>query len=101
MLYNAVFGPSGTSSCARGGGCHTHIQSGFRCGTTKVSCYAGLVAAGLVTTGANASSSVIADPMQSPLCGNLGGNMPKVGACVTDAEIGEIRSWLASGAPDN
>jgi hypothetical protein len=59
------------------------------------------VSAGLVTPGAGASSSVLVSPTQSPLCGSLGGNMPKQGACVTSAQLAQIQAWLASGAPDN
>jgi hypothetical protein len=101
QLYNGIFGPSGTSSCVAGGGCHTVLQGGFKCGTSKSSCYNGIVGSGLVTTGAQAPSSVIADPAQSPLCGSLGGNMPKGGTCVTSTQIQQIKSWLADGAPNN
>jgi hypothetical protein len=97
-----VFGPAGTSTCA-GGGCHTSSQSGFACGTTAKSCYTGFVNYGMVVAGANASSqSTIVNPNLSPLCGSgLGGNMPKTGACLTAAQISEIKTWLACGAPDD
>jgi hypothetical protein len=101
QLYDGIFGPTGTSNCAEGGGCHTNNQSGFQCGTSKTTCYTGMVNAGLVTPGASASSSVLVTSGQSPLCGTLGGIMPKGGTCVTDAQITEIESWLATGAPDN
>jgi hypothetical protein len=60
-----------------------------------------MVNAGLVTPGSNASSSKLVNPSSSPLCGSLGGGMPKGGTCVTAAEITEIEAWLAAGAPDN
>jgi len=100
-LYSTVFGPSGTSNCSRNGGCHTNSQSGFKCGSTKASCYNGMVSSGLVNTGASASSSPLVDPSQSPLCGSLGGNMPKGGACVTASELSQIQSWLGAGAQNN
>jgi hypothetical protein len=101
-LYNTVFGPSGSSSCVSGGGCHTSTQSGFKCGTSKSTCYTGMINAGLVTAGASASSSALVSSSQSPLC-NVGsfGNMPKGGSCVTASQLAQIKSWLASGAPNN
>jgi hypothetical protein len=101
LLYNTVFGPNGTSNCSANGGCHTAIQNGFKCGTTKASCYDGMVSAGLVTPGSDASSSILVDPQDSPLCGSLGGTMPKTGQCVSDAQIDKIQAWLAAGAPNN
>ncbi|MBK8254189.1 MAG: hypothetical protein IPK82_16170 [Polyangiaceae bacterium] len=100
-LYNTVFGPNGTSNCAANGGCHTAIQNGFKCGTTKTACYDGMVAAGLILTGADAPNSRLVDPDTSPLCGTLGATMPNVGKCVTDAQIDKIKSWLNAGAPNN
>jgi hypothetical protein len=86
-----------------GGSCHTGNQSGFACGTTKTSCYNGLVSAGYITPGASASSSALVDPASSCLCGGSGlsGNMPKGYPCITAAEEQEIQAWLATGAPDN
>jgi hypothetical protein len=99
-LYNTVFGPSGTSHCT-GSNCHTNTQSGFKCGTSKATCYTGMINSGLVTAGAGASSSSLVDPSTSPLCGSLGGNMPKGGTCISASVLAEIQSWLASGAPNN
>ena len=97
-LYDTIFGPNGTAKCA---GCHGTNQSGFTCGATPTSCYSGMVEKGLVTPGASASSSPLVTPGPSPLCGTLGGNMPLMGTCVTDAQITEIQAWLATGAPDD
>ncbi len=99
-IYDTIFGPSGTSTCS-GSGCHTKSQSGFTCGSSATSCYTGMVNAGLVTAGSGASSSQLVDPSTSPLCGTLGGDMPKGHACVTAAQITEIKCWLSAGAPDN
>jgi hypothetical protein len=99
-IYNSVFGPSGTSTCA-GSGCHSSSQSGFTCGSSKTTCYNGFVNSGLITPGANAPSSALVDPNQSPLCGVLGGNMPIGHSCVTSAQITTIKSWLAAGAANN
>jgi hypothetical protein len=100
-LYGTIFGPTGTSSCVRNGSCHTNDQSGFACGTTKTSCYTGMINKGLITPGASASSSELVNPSSSPLCGSLGGAMPQGGTCVTSAQVSEIEAWLASGAPDD
>lgn len=99
-LYDTIFGPTGTSNCT-GTSCHATGQMGFTSGTTKASCYTGMVNKGLITPGANASSSELVTPGSSPLCGSLGGNMPLVGPCLTDAQLTEVKSWLATGAPDN
>jgi hypothetical protein len=53
-----------------------------------------------VTPGAGAASSWIAGA-GSPLCGSLGGNMPKGGNCITAAELAQLKSWLAAGAPND
>ncbi len=31
----------------------------------------------------------------------VGGNMPKSGTCITSAQLTEIQTWLACGAPDD
>jgi hypothetical protein len=101
-IYGHIFGPSGTSSCVAGGGCHTsQIKGGFKCGTSKASCYSGIVASGYVVTGSGASSSPLVQPGSSPLCGSLGGNMPQGGKCVSAADVAEIKSWLANGAQND
>jgi hypothetical protein len=100
-VYGTLFGPSGASSCVKNGGCHTGSQSGFKCGTSSSSCYNGFVSSGWVTPGASASSSPLADPSQSPLCGSLGGNMPKGGGCLSASGLTKLQSWLAAGAANN
>jgi hypothetical protein len=100
-LYGHVFGPGGSSSCVAGGGCHTTLRGGFKCGTSKDSCYNGIVNSGLVNLGGSASSSPLVSPSQSPLCGSLGGNMPQGGTCVSSANLNEIKSWLANGAQND
>ncbi len=101
QLYNGVFGPTGTSACT-GSSCHTNTKSGFKCGTSKTTCYNGFVSSGYITPGANASSSPLIDPAQSCLCGSLGGNMPAGSApCITNTQLTQLKSWLASGAPNN
>jgi hypothetical protein len=101
-LYNGVFGQSGTSTCNAVGGCHQSSKGGFTCGTTKTTCYNGFVSAGWITPGASASQSPLVDPSQSCLCGSLGGNMPRSpGHCPSSTDVQNLKSWLATGAPDN
>jgi hypothetical protein len=102
FLYTTMFSPTGTSPCAVNGGCHTFSKSGFKCGTDKTTCYNGLVSSGWITPGASASSSPFVDPAQSPLCGSLGGNMPRTyGHCPTATDVTNIKTWLGTGAPNN
>jgi hypothetical protein len=60
-----------------------------------------LIASGLVSPGADAASSWLVRPTQSPLCGPLKGNMPLNGTCVTVDQLAKIETWLAQGAQDN
>jgi hypothetical protein len=101
QVYTTIFGPQGTSTCAKNGGCHTGSQSGFKCGTTKDICYGGLVLSGMVTPGAGAASSALVTSVQSPLCGPLGGSMPKNGTCVTSAQLQQIKAWLSNGGQND
>jgi hypothetical protein len=101
QIYTTMFGPQGTSACSKNGGCHTNTQSGLKCGTSKSTCYTGFVNSGYVAPGANASSSALVNPVKSPLCGSLGGNMPKNGNCITAAQLAQIKSWLANGAQND
>lgn len=101
QIYATIFGPQGTSACSRNGGCHTVTKDGFKCGTTKDTCYAGFVSSGMVTPGAAASSSDLVTTVLSPLCGPLGGSMPKEGKCVTAAQIDLIKAWLANGGQND
>jgi hypothetical protein len=100
-VYDQLFGPNGTGHCSTGGGCHQSRKSGFACGSSSSSCYSGFVSAGWIDPGANASSSPIVDPSQSPLCGSLGGNMPPHSSCYASSEIQLLQQWLDSGAPEN
>jgi hypothetical protein len=101
-LYNGLFGQSGTATCNAVGGCHQGSKGGFTCGTTKTSCYNGFVSAGWINPGGSASQSPLVDPSQSCLCGSLGGNMPRSpGHCPSSTDVQNIKSWLATGAPDN
>jgi len=99
-IYNSMFGPSGTSTCA-GGSCHTNSRNGFQCSSNS-GCCESFVSDGYVTQGSGSTSSALTDPSQSCLCGvSSTGNMPKGHSCVTTAQIAEINAWLATGAACN
>lgn len=107
-LYNTIFGPNGTSNCALAGGCHTTGSMGFFiCGSSKATCYDGMVTYGLVIPGEDALESRLIDPMSSPLCDvSDKGRMPKDAKanglkCVSSSQIERIREWLEDGAPEN
>ena len=97
-LYGHWFGPGTPGHCGNSG-CHSTIRSGFECGSTRSSCFSGLVAAGLVST-SHPASSVLGDPNQSPLAW-FGGRMPKDHAVANPAGALAVTAWLNAGAPNN
>ena len=98
-IYNTYFG-SGTPGHCGNGGCHSSSRGGFTCGSSKTTCYNGLVSAGYVTDGD--MSSAIADPSQTPLGWyGSGGNMPAGGASSNAAAARDISAWVAAGAHNN
>jgi hypothetical protein len=100
-LYGSYFGIGAPADCSRNGGCHTNSKSGFKCGSSKSTCYSGIVSAGYVSPGAGASSSALADPSQSCLNGSLGGNMPTSGYSFNSSDVAKIQSWLGNGAQND
>jgi hypothetical protein len=99
QLYNTYLGP-GTPGHCNNAGCHASTpRGGFLCGTTKSSCYAGLVSAGLVTPGPNAASSPLGSD-QSPLAW-FGGGMPLDDPSPNDTAAAAVTAWLAAGALNN
>ncbi|MFS8071602.1 MAG: hypothetical protein ACMG6S_34975 [Byssovorax sp.] len=101
QIYGTIFGPQGTSSCSKNGVCHTVTKDGFKCGTTKDTCYAGFVSSGMVIPGAAAASSDLVTTVLSPLCGPLGGTMPMDGKCTTAAQVAQIKAWLSNGGQND
>ena len=96
QIYAQVFGPGTPGHCSGTGGCHTNLRGGFKCGTTKDECYAGLVAAGL----GNGASSPIADPARSPLVW-FGGSMPLDDPSPNPEAAALVQAWVAAGAKDD
>jgi len=103
QLYATYFGPGTLGHCSGTGGCHTNVRRGFKCGTSKSECYAGLVTAGLVTP-ATPSASPLGIPGQSPLSW-LGGGMPiddpAPDPVASDQAAAAVRAWIAAGAKND
>lgn len=98
-LYTEFFGPGTPGHCSGTGGCHTNIRGGFKCGTNKDTCYAGLVAAGLVNT-TNPSASPLASEAESPLVW-FGGGMPLDNPDPNPAAAAAVKAWIQAGAPND
>ena len=99
QIYAQYMGPGTPGHCSGTGGCHTNARAGFTCGSTKDDCYAGLVAAGLVTP-ANGASSPIGIAGSSPLVW-LGGAMPLDDDSPNAAGATAVQAWVAAGAQNN
>ena len=99
QIYAQYMGPGTPGHCSGTGGCHTNARAGFKCGTTKAECFAGLVQSGLVTP-ANGAQSPIAMDGQSPLVW-LGGGMPLDDNAPNPAGAAAVKAWVAAGAKNN
>ena len=100
-LFGALFDVGTPGHCATAG-CHAdpghHV---WLCGTTRETCYRGMVAAGLVSA-SDPVHSVIADPANSPLSWiNPNGPMPFDAAGPNPAARAMIVEWVAAGANDD
>lgn len=101
MVFQMLLAAGTPGHCATAG-CHAdpghHV---WLCGTTKESCYQGLVAAGLIDP-KDPTHSLLVDPANSPLSWiNPNGPMPfdSPGPNPTGRAI--IEAWVAAGAQDN
>lgn len=99
QLYNQYFGPATPGHCSGTGGCHTNLRGGFRCGTNKNECYAGLVAAGLIDTASPAQSKLVIDG-ESPLAW-FGGGMPIDNPAPNPAAAAAVKAWVTAGAQND
>jgi hypothetical protein len=99
-LYDKYFGPGTVGHCGNSG-CHKTTRSGFACGTTKTSCYSGMVRKGLVDP-ANPTRSILGDKNTTPLAWfGTGGPMPKDKAVKNSAAAKAVRAWVLAGAPSD
>lgn len=99
QLYTQFIGPGTPGHCSGTGGCHTQIKGGFKCGTNKDDCFAGLVAAGLVNA-ANPTQSPIVKENESPLAW-FGGGMPLDNPEPNPEGAAALKAWVAAGAQKN
>jgi len=103
-LYARYFAPGTPGHCAKSG-CHGDPDHNiWLCGTTKETCYAGMVSQGLITL-ANPTASPLGDPKSSPISWiNPNGPMP-FDQSSPPAPFPEgrdaIRAWVAAGAQNN
>ncbi len=118
-LYQSFFGPNGNGQCGdptRTGSngttsCHQDssgegaMASGFICGDTQASCYAGITSPQASFVGqpvvvpCNASASYLTEVLRQA----DGGIMPFYPETVvfSDADMARIRGWISAGAPNN
>lgn len=101
-LFAQYFAPGTPGHCATAG-CHADPgHNVWLCGTSKDTCYTGMVNVGLINT-AKPQASMIVDPTLSPLIwiDPAGGNMPLDAAGPNAAGRDAIRAWVAAGAQNN
>ncbi|MBX3233721.1 MAG: PQQ-binding-like beta-propeller repeat protein [Labilithrix sp.] len=95
-IYSKILGPGTPGHCSGTGGCHTQLKGGFKCGTNKDDCYAGLVAARLINPASPATSTLI-NENESPLAW-FGGGMPIDNPVPNDAAKEQLTAWVLAGA---
>ncbi len=100
-VYNAYVRVGTPGHCANSG-CHGRSSNGgFSCGTTKDSCYRGLVARGLIDP-ADPARSWLADPDTSPLGWiSPNGSMPFDAQGPNTAGRDIVLGWIYAGAKNN
>jgi len=101
-LFAQFFAPGTPGHCATAG-CHADPgHNVWLCGTSKDTCYPGMVKVGLIDP-AHPQQSMIADPTLSPLTwiDPAGGNMPFDAPGPYPAGRDAIRAWVAAGAQNN
>ena len=94
-----LIGPGTPGHCSGTGGCHTQLKGGFKCGTDKDTCFAGLVAKGLINT-SNPSASSLINEAESPLAW-FGGGMPIDNPSENPEAAAKIKAWVLDGAKNN
>ncbi|MGH7269939.1 MAG: hypothetical protein ACREJ3_05865 [Polyangiaceae bacterium] len=118
-LYTSFFGPSAPATCTANSSCHGALGdlgaqgSGYVCGATKDSCYAGMTASivqgfpPLIPDGGSNSPKTTVLYQALHVVGGSGGIMPLngpdggAGYEFTQADLTRIGAWLYQGAKDN
>jgi hypothetical protein len=101
-LYTKYFAVGTPGHCATSG---CHGEPGFNawlCGSSKASCYDGMVAQGLINK-TNPIASVIGDPKRSPIrwINVDGGSMPQDSLTPNNAGRDAIIAWVGACAQNN
>lgn len=100
QLYDALFAVGTPGHCAKSG-CHSPPIHVWTCGSTKDTCYQGMVKVGLISP-ADPSMSAIIDPQNSPLAWfNASGPMPFDNPAPNPTGAAAIQAWVAAGAQNN
>jgi hypothetical protein len=92
-IFRDFLGPGTPGHCTS---CHARSVGGFRCGTTKADCYAGLVAFGLISPQAPLQSLMIEDGA-SPVSW-FGGTMPEDAPEPNERARAAVTAWVEAGA---
>jgi hypothetical protein len=118
-LYSSYFGPSGVATCSVSNGCHASMAdlgamgSGFVCGSTQASCFAGVTSSALpvsfpAVVPQGGSTAPTMTTFYKGLDGaGFGGVMPLTGPDggagykFTNADLARIACWIDQGAQDN
>lgn len=99
-LFTRFFAPGTPGHCANAA-CHLDDSNGWACGTTKDTCYAGMVSIELINP-ANPKLSLIGDPRNSPINWiSVSGPMPQDAVMPFPEGRDAILAWVAAGAPNN
>ena len=100
QLYTRYFAVGTPGHCANSG-CHFNGNNGWTCGPNKDTCYAGMVAQGLINP-ANPRASLIGDRQRSRLRWvSPSGDMPRDNTASNDAARDEIIAWVTACAQNN
>ena len=101
-LYGTyIAGASSPGHCGKAG-CHQKVFHGFKCGEDKDTCYAGLVAVGVVNPSAPARSTLV-DPAASVLywVNPDTGIMPLDNAHADDQAAADFTAWVLASATND
>lgn len=103
QLFTTYFAPGTPGHCANAA-CHGNPGNTWTCGTTKDTCYAGMVGVGLINT-TNPKASLIANTSSSPIrwvnSNPSTGIMPADSTAANNAGRDAIIAWVNACAQNN
>ncbi len=98
-VYLNDIGPGTPGHCGDSG-CHSSSRGRFLCGSTKDSCYAGLIASGLVSTSLK-EKSALASKTGVLAWFDPSGGMPQDEAKPNAQAAADVIDWLKAGAQND